>query len=127
MGFSALDGLVMAKRCGSLDPEVILYLGRQGHSFADFAVLAKPARWSVRWVGWTGSSLPPASANTLRRSARRCALVLLGSGCGWTAPSIPLVRRISTSDSIVEVRVIATDEELMIARHTQKVIEWSVS
>ena len=35
MGFSALDGLVMATRCGSLDPGVILYLGRQGHSFAD--------------------------------------------------------------------------------------------
>jgi acetate kinase len=34
-GFSALDGLVMATRCGSLDPGVILYLGRQGHSFAD--------------------------------------------------------------------------------------------
>ena len=26
MGFSALDGLVMGKRCGSLDPAVILYL-----------------------------------------------------------------------------------------------------
>ena len=35
MGFSALDGLVMATRCGSLDPGVILYLGRQGHSFDD--------------------------------------------------------------------------------------------
>jgi acetate kinase len=34
-GFSALDGLVMATRCGRLDPGIILYLGRQGHSFAD--------------------------------------------------------------------------------------------
>ena len=34
-GFSALDGLMMATRCGSLDPGIILYLGRQGHSFAD--------------------------------------------------------------------------------------------
>jgi acetate kinase len=34
-GFSALDGLVMVTRCGSLDPGVILYLGRQGYSFAD--------------------------------------------------------------------------------------------
>lgn len=34
-GFSALDGLVMATRCGHLDPGVILYLGRQGKSFAD--------------------------------------------------------------------------------------------
>jgi acetate kinase len=29
-GFSALDGLVMATRCGSLDPGVILYLGMAG-------------------------------------------------------------------------------------------------
>ena len=35
MGFSALDGLVMATRCGSLDPGVILHLARQGRSFPD--------------------------------------------------------------------------------------------
>jgi acetate kinase len=35
MGFSALDGLVMATRCGRLDPGVLLYLGAQGHSFRD--------------------------------------------------------------------------------------------
>jgi len=35
MGLTVLDGLVMATRCGSLDPGVILYLGREGHSFAD--------------------------------------------------------------------------------------------
>ena len=34
-GFSALDGLVMATRCGLLDPGVILYLARKGHSFSD--------------------------------------------------------------------------------------------
>jgi acetate kinase len=34
-GFSALEGLVMSTRCGSLDPGVILYLARQGHGFAD--------------------------------------------------------------------------------------------
>lgn len=33
-GFSALDGLLMATRCGRLDPGVILHLGRQGLSFA---------------------------------------------------------------------------------------------
>jgi len=30
MGFSALDGLVMGTRCGTLDPGVLLYLLRQG-------------------------------------------------------------------------------------------------
>ena len=35
MGFSVLDGLVMATRCGELDPGVILYLLRQGKSVAE--------------------------------------------------------------------------------------------
>ena len=35
MGFSTLDGLLMATRCGSLDPGVILYLIRQGRSVAE--------------------------------------------------------------------------------------------
>ena len=35
MGFSVLDGLVMATRCGALDPGVILYLLRQGKSVAE--------------------------------------------------------------------------------------------
>ena len=39
MGFSALDGLVMATRCGSLDPGIVLQLGRQGHSLADIEAM----------------------------------------------------------------------------------------
>ncbi len=34
-GFSALDGLVMATRCGRLDPGVLLYLAAQGSSFGE--------------------------------------------------------------------------------------------
>ena len=34
MGFSTLDGLIMATRCGSIDPGVILYLVRQGYAVA---------------------------------------------------------------------------------------------
>jgi acetate kinase len=34
-GFSVLDGLMMATRCGSLDPGIIFYLGRLGHSLAE--------------------------------------------------------------------------------------------
>lgn len=32
MGFSALDGLMMGTRCGSLDPGVLLHLWRNGHT-----------------------------------------------------------------------------------------------
>ncbi len=35
MGFTTLDGLVMATRCGSLDPGVVLYLAAQGHGRQD--------------------------------------------------------------------------------------------
>ncbi|WP_370713809.1 acetate/propionate family kinase [Sphingomonas sp. IW22] len=35
MGFSVLDGLVMATRCGSIDPGAILWLARQGHAFEE--------------------------------------------------------------------------------------------
>jgi acetate kinase len=34
-GISVLDGLMMATRCGSLDPGVIFYLARLGHSIAE--------------------------------------------------------------------------------------------
>ncbi|MCB8880682.1 acetate/propionate family kinase [Acidisoma cellulosilytica] len=33
MGFSALDGLMMATRSGIIDPGVLLYLGRHGYNF----------------------------------------------------------------------------------------------
>jgi acetate kinase len=35
MGFGVLDGLVMATRCGRIDPDITLYLGRHGRSVAD--------------------------------------------------------------------------------------------
>jgi acetate kinase len=38
-GFSALDGLMMATRCGRLDPGVLLYLGAQGHSFSEIETM----------------------------------------------------------------------------------------
>ncbi len=57
MGFTALDGLPMSRRCGSLDPGVILYLmRRKRHDGA-----AKSAISSIRSPGFTGS---PASATT---------------------------------------------------------------
>ena len=35
MGFTTLDGMMMATRCGSLDPGVVLYLAAQGHDRHD--------------------------------------------------------------------------------------------
>ena len=39
MGFTPMDGLVMATRAGSLDPGVIFHLGRQGRSLAEIEVM----------------------------------------------------------------------------------------
>ena len=61
-GFSALDGLVMATRCGSLDPGVILYLGRKD--------TASPISRTC-CTGAPACSASPASAAT--------------SGCCWQA------------------------------------------
>lgn len=62
MGFSALDGLMMGTRCGSVDPGVLLYLMDQGWSARDIeASLYKKSGL----LGVSGSS---ADVRTLRAS-----------------------------------------------------------
>jgi acetate kinase len=51
MGFSALDGLLMATRCGSLDPGIILYLNRAGHSFTEIEDMLYHRSGAVGRVG----------------------------------------------------------------------------
>jgi acetate kinase len=162
-GFSALDGLVMATRCGSLDPGVILYLGSQGHSFADIEDMLYRRSGLLGVSGISGdvrvllaSDDPHAREAielfTYRIAGEAGALVsalggldglVFTAGIGEHAPAIRAavcarlawlgVRldsaanaagadRISTPDSNIEVRVIATDEEAMIAHHTHAAI-----
>jgi acetate kinase len=160
MGFSALDGLVMATRCGSLDPGVILYLGRQGRTFADIETMLYEASGLLGASGISGdlrvllASDDPRAREaidlfTYRIATEAGALVsALGGldGLVFTAgvgEHAPVIRSevcgrlawlglkldaaanaagrgcISTPASKVEVHVMATDEESMIARHTQ--------
>ena len=162
-GFSALDGLVMATRCGSLDPGVILYLGRQGYSFTDVEDLLYRRSGLLGVSGISGdvrvllASTDPHAREAIELFNYRIALeagamisalggldglvftagigehaaAIRASVCGrlsWLglriddAANAASAARISTPDSKVEVRVIATDEELMIARHTQATI-----
>ena len=158
-GFSALDGLMMATRCGRLDPGVLLYLAQQGHTTTDIEDIL------YRKSGLLGVSGISGDVRTLLASAdpqAREAIDLftyciaceagglvsaLGgldglvftAGIGEHAAAIRTqvaarlswlgVRLdeaanaknaaiISTPDSRIEVRVIATNEEAMIARHT---------
>jgi acetate kinase len=159
-GFSALDGLVMATRCGRLDPGVLLYLSAQGHSFADIEDILYHRSGLLGVSGISGdvrvllgSSDPHAKeAIDLFTYHIACETGALATALGgldgfvftagigehaaairaavcnrlaWlgvrldAAANAANAALISTPDSSVEVRVIATNEEAMIARHTQ--------
>jgi acetate kinase len=161
-GFSALDGLMMATRCGRLDPGILLYLGAQGKSFAEIQDILYNRSGLAGVSGISGdvrhllASPDPHAAEALALFNYHIACeiggltVALGgldglvftAGIGEHAPAIraavcarlaclglvldeaanqanaPLI---STQASRVEVRVIATNEEAMIARHTQRI------
>ena len=167
-GFSALDGLVMATRCGRLDPGVILYLGRQGRSFADIEDMLYRQSGLLGVSGISGdvrvllASADPQARDaielfTYRIAGEAGALVsalggldglVFTAGIGEHAPAIRAAvcarlawlglrldsaaneagaACISAPGSTVDVRVIATDEEAMIARHTQATIDRAVA
>ncbi|WP_428375487.1 acetate/propionate family kinase [Lichenicoccus sp.] len=160
MGFTALDGLVMGTRCGSIDPGVLLYLQQSGGlSLGDLEDLL------YRRSGLLGVSGIDSDMRTLLGSRTEAAreavelfvyrfiqqagamLATLGgldglvftAGIGEHAPEIRTAvcaklawlgialdeelnragkGRISMPQSRVEIWVIPTDEEAMIARHT---------
>ena len=163
-GFSALDGLVMATRCGLLDPGVILYLGRQGHSFGDIEDMLYHRSGLLGVSGLSGdvrvllASDDPHAREAIAMFAYRIATetgalvsalggldgLIFTAGIGEHAPAIRsavcgrlgwLGLRldepanaadadcISAADSRIDVRVIATDEEAMIAHHTRTVAQ----
>ena len=165
--FSALDGLVMATCCGSLDPGVVLYLGRQGRSFAAIEEMLYRHSGLLGVSGISGDvrvlldfADPHAHAAielfTYRIACQAGALVsalggldglVFTAGIGENSAAIRErvcarlewlgvrldndanvagANRISAANSAVEVLVIATDEEAMIARHTQTAIEQPV-
>jgi acetate kinase len=165
MGFTALDGLMMATRCGAIDPGVILYLLRQDDLSPEAVETLLYQRSGLLGVsGLTGdmsallASDDPHAAEAVElfvyllvRQAGGLICTLGGldglvftAGIGERAAAIrarvcerlawlgvtldPVANAanaelISTPASRVCVRVIPTDEELMIARHTLDVTE----
>jgi acetate kinase len=162
MGFSALDGLVMATRCGRLDPGVILYLGRQGKSFSEIEDMLYRHSGLLGVSGISGDlrmllqSTDPAAADALELFSYRIAseagslVSALGGldefvftgGIGehamevrrsvckrlsWIGIELDEAANAAHADTIslaeggVAVRIISTDEEAMIARHTREV------
>ncbi|MDB5362120.1 MAG: hypothetical protein JWO51_3417 [Rhodospirillales bacterium] len=164
MGFTALDGLMMGTRCGTIDPGVILYmlqqkqlpaaeietllyqrsglLGVSGLS-SDMRVLLEStspeAREAVELFVFRIAREAAALAGSLGgldgfvftagigehaapiRAAVCTRLAWLGVAMDPGANNVD-ADRISTADSRVEVRVIPTDEEAMIVRHTLEML-----
>jgi acetate kinase len=166
MGFTALDGLVMGTRSGSLDPGVILYLeqecgltakqveellyeqsgllGVSGGIASDMRILleshAVQAKEAVelfafriaREVGALTSSLGGLDGLVFSAGIGEHAPAIREMVCarlGWLGVELdqaanlqPKPALISTPASRIDVRVIPTDEEKMIARHTRDLI-----
>jgi len=168
MGFSALDGLVMATRCGSLDPGVVLYLARQGKSAkeiedilyrrsgllgisgisGDMRVLAASADPRAREaitlfchraaveIGALASALGGIDGLVFTAGIGENAVAIradIGARLAWLGVSIDEganeanAARISPKGAALEVRVIKTDEEAMIARHTLALVGAALS
>jgi acetate kinase len=167
MGFTAVEGLPMGTRSGSLDPGVILYLMDQRGM--DARAIEKLIYNQSGLLGVSGVSSdmrtllasddPQAKLAVdlfiyqIRRNLGSLAAALGGidaivftAGIGENAPEIRsrvcrdavwlgveldeaanVARRqcISTASSRVAVCVIPTNEELMIARHTRRLLETS--
>ncbi len=164
MGFTALDGLPMARRCGSLDPGVVLYLLEQKGMSAD--AVSDLLYHSSGLLGVSGISddmkMLLASDKPNAREAvdlfvyRICRelgslVAALGgldvfvftAGIGEHAPEIRRWvcersawlgldideaanqgggPRLTKPDSLASAWMIPTDEDLMIARHTRRVM-----
>ena len=164
MGFTALDGLVMGTRCGTLDPGVVLYMlqqkgldahavehvlyarsgllgvsglssdmrtllasadkrAREGTELFAFRVGQQTAAMAASMSGLDGFVFTGGIGEHAEEArAMVCArLHWLGVELDATANSSGAAR-ISTPASRVEVRVIPTDEEATIARHTHDLI-----
>lgn len=163
MGFTALDGLMMGTRCGSIDPGALLYLQQEhGMSAAEVehllyhdsgllgvsgisndmrTLLASDdahAREAVdlfvfrlaREAGGLVSSLGGLDGLVFSAGIGQHAPAIRAAVCArlaWLgiqfddAANATNAALISTPDSRVQVRVIAADEEVMIASHTRTV------
>jgi len=163
MGFSTLDGLVMSTRCGSLDPGLIFYLARMGHSLSDIEdmlyhrsgllgvsnisgdirlLLASEepdARFAIDLftyriaceIGALVSALGGLDGLVFTAGIGQHSAAIRSGVCdrlGWLGVKLDPARNtmgaicISAAESAIDVRAMATDEQLMIARHTQALI-----
>ncbi len=165
MGFTALDGLPMATRCGALDPGVVLHLlqekkmraediedclynesgllGLSGLSGDIRALLASTeteadeaiahfVRRIVREMGSLAAAMGGVDAIVFTAGVGENAAYIRDQvlrGCAWLGFSLDEDAnhaggpRLTTAESAPSAWVIPTNEELMIARHTFRLIQ----
>ena len=165
MGFTAVEGLPMGTRCGSLDPGVVLYLMDQ--LGMDARAIERLLYNRSGLLGVSGISSDMRTLLTSEEPAAKLAIdyfiyrtrrelgslaaaldgldaIVFTAGIGENAPIIRSqicrhadwlgvdideeanaegLQRISSDESRVSVWVIPTNEELMIARHTRRVLK----
>ena len=165
MGFTAVEGLPMGTRCGSLDPGVVLYLMDQ--LGMDACAIERLLYNRSGLLGISGISSDMRTLLTSEEPAAKLAIdyfiyrirrelgslaaaldgldaIVFTAGIGENAPIIRSqvcrnatwlgvdideeanaegLQRISSDSSRVSVWVIPTNEELMIARHTSRVLK----
>jgi acetate kinase len=164
MGFSPLGGLVMATRCGDLDPGVVLYLLSIGIKFADLMRLLNHESGLFGLSGGISADMRELLAHEATSAEAKLAIdvfcyqarkfigayaAALGGldtlvfTAGIGERSAPIRRRIceglqylgvaidgaknEASEAVISsgrvtVRVMKTNEELMIARHTRRLL-----
>jgi acetate kinase len=150
MGFSVLDGLMMATRCGSVDAGVLLYLARQGRSVPEIedmlyrrsgllgvsdvraaealdlfsyriaaAIGALTAALGgldgIIFTAGIGEHAAPVRAAVCQRLAWLG--VVIDAEANEVGANEAGAGLISRPDSPIEVRIIPTDEEVIIAHH----------
>ena len=162
MGFSALDGLVMGTRCGTLDPGVVLYLMQSLHMSAAQISEMLYNRSGLLGVSGISNDMQVLLVSTDPRALQAVALFVhrivceIGSlaaarggldalvftagigeraagirsrvarGCEWLGATIDeeanTMRRelIHAPSSRIQLVVLPTDEERMIATHTSR-------
>lgn len=166
MGFTALDGLPMSRRCGNLDPGVVLYLMQEKNMTAQAITHLLYEESGLLGVSGISDDIRTLLANESAEAGQAIDLftyqinrelgslvAILGgldalvftAGIGEHASTIrqgvcaAAARwldlqidhdanianqlKISTANSPISVWVIPTDEDLMIARHTMKVLQ----
>jgi acetate kinase len=168
MGFTAVDGLMMGTRCGSIDPGVLLYL--MDHHRLDVRAIEDLIYRKSGLLGVSGisSDMRTLRASSAPEAAEAIALFVhrivreIGSlsaalggldgllftagigendavtraevavGCAWLGLALDDERnvasagRISSDASRIQMWVVPTNEELMIARHTAALLKLSV-